>query len=64
MDIKAYFHRIGLELPETVTPDSQLLRRLHLAHCTTVPYENLDMLRGVPTSLEEEALFQKIVEQG
>ena len=64
MDIKAYFPRIGLELPETVTPDSQLLRRLHLAHCTTVPYENLDMLRGVPTSLEEEALFQKIVEQG
>lgn len=64
MDINAYFHRIGLELPEGLTPDSQLLRRLHLAHCTTVPYENLDMLRGIPTSMEEEALFHKIVEQG
>lgn len=64
MDINAYFHRIGLELPDELTPDSQLLRRLHLAHCTTVPYENLDMLRGIPTSLEEEALFHKIVEQG
>ena len=64
MDIKAYFHRIGLELPEDLTPNSALLRRLHLAHCTTVPYENLDMIRGIPTSLEEDALFHKIVEEG
>lgn len=64
MDVKAYFHRIGLELPEDLTPNSALLRRLHLAHCTTVPYENLDMIRGIPTSLEEDALFHKIVEEG
>ena len=64
MDIKAYFHRIGLELPEDLTPNSALLRQLHLAHCTTVPYENLDMIRGIPTSLEEDALFHKIVEEG
>lgn len=64
MDIKAYFHRIGLELPEDLTPNSALLRQLHLAHCTTVPYENLDMIRGIPTSLEADALFHKIVEEG
>ena len=64
MDVKAYFHRIGLELPEDLTPNSALLRQLHLAHCTTVPYENLDMIRGIPTSLEEDALFHKIVEEG
>ena len=64
MDIKAYFHRIGLEMPEDLTPNSALLRQLHLAHCTTVPYENLDMIRGIPTSLEEDALFHKIVEEG
>lgn len=64
MDVKAYFHRIGLDMPETIVPDSQLLRRLHLAHCTTVPYDNLDMIRGIPTSLEEDALFRKIVEEG
>lgn len=64
MDVKAYFHRIGLELPEDLTPNSALLRQLHLAHCTTVPYENLDMIRGIPTSLEEDALFRKIVEEG
>lgn len=64
MDVKKYFERIGLELPETIVPDSALLKKLHLAHCCTVPYENLDMIRGIPTSLEEEALFQKIVEEG
>ena len=64
MDIKAYFHSIGLELPEDLTPNSALLRQLHLAHCTTVPYENLDMIRGIPTSLEADALFHKIVEEG
>lgn len=61
MNVKAYFERIGMELPETVIPDGALLRQLHLAHCTTVPYENVDMMRGKPTSLEADALFQKIV---
>lgn len=61
MDINAYFARLNLEVPADLTPNSQLLRRLHYAHCTQVPYENLDMLRGVPTSLAEDALFEKIV---
>ena len=64
MDVKKYFNRIGLELPETIVPDSALLKKLHLAHCCTVPYENLDVIRGIPTSLEEDALFLKIVEEG
>ncbi len=64
MDVRKYFARIGLEMPEEIVPNSELLRKLHFAHCTTVPYENLDMMRGIPTSLEEEALFRKIVEEG
>ena len=64
MDVKKYFARIGLEMPETVVADSELLRKLHFAHCTTVPYENLDMIRGVPTSLEEENMYRKVVEEG
>ena len=64
MDVKKYFERIGMELPDPVIPNSELLRKLHFAHCTTVPYENLDMIRGIPTSLEEDALYQKIVEEG
>ena len=63
MDVRKYFERIGLELPEHIVPDSELLRKLHFAHCTTVPYENVDMIRGIPTSLEEDALFRKIVEE-
>ena len=64
MDVKRYFDRLGLELPETIVPDSELLRKIHLAHCCRVPYENVDMIRGIPTSLHEDALFQKIVVEG
>lgn len=61
MNVKAYFDRIGLAMPEKIVPDSELLRKLQFAHCTAVPYENLDMIRDVPTSLEADALFEKIV---
>lgn len=61
MNVKTYFERIGLEMPETIVPNSELLRKLQFAHCTAVPYENLDMMRGVPTSLEKDALYEKIV---
>ena len=64
MDVKQYFDRLGLELPETIVPDSELLRKVHLAHCCKIPYENVDMIRGIPTSLHEDALFQKIVVEG
>lgn len=61
MDVKRYFDRLGLELPDPIVPDSELLRKVHFAHCTRVPYENYDMINGITTSLEEEALFRKIV---
>lgn len=64
MDVKKYFERLGMEYTPDLKPDSALLKKIHLAHCTHVPYENLDMLRGIPTSLSEDALFSKIVEQG
>ena len=34
------------------------LQQLHLLH---IPYENLDLVNGVPLSLAPEALFQKII---
>jgi N-hydroxyarylamine O-acetyltransferase len=61
MNVATYFERIGLEPPGKIVLDSELLRKLQYAHCTTVPYENLDMIRGVPTSLDPDALFDKIV---
>lgn len=61
MNVEAYFQRIGLEMPGDLRPTSDLLKKIHFAHCTTVPYENLDMMRGIPTSLEADALYEKIV---
>ena len=59
MDIGAYLERLGLE----ATPDPTLasLDRLHRAHLRRVPFENLDIHRRVPLSLEPAALFDKIV---
>ena len=45
--VAAYFKRIGLEMPDVIIPDSALLKQLEFAHCTTVPYENLDIIRGM-----------------
>ena len=64
MKVEKYFRRIGLEMPETIVPDGELLKKLHFAHCTTVPYENLDIIRGIPLRLDDEGLYQKVVEEG
>lgn len=62
--ITKYFNRIGLDLdPLCLTLDYNLLRILQFAHVTTVPYENLDLIRGIPLSLEPDALYNKIVER-
>ena len=62
--IEKYLGRIGMTMPEKIIPDSQLLSEIQYAHSTTVPYENLDILRGVPISLRPEDLYEKIVENG
>ena len=59
--VKAYLDRIGCSFE---SPNYNNLARLQNAHLFAVPYENLDMIRGIPTSLEEDALYQKIVEDG
>jgi N-hydroxyarylamine O-acetyltransferase len=56
IDVAAYLARIGHRRP--VIPTVATLRTLHLAH---LPFENLDIHRGRPIRLEEEALFDKIV---
>ncbi len=61
--IRRYFQRIGLDLPDPVAPDSELLCKLQYAHCTAVPYENLDILRGKPLSLDTDDLYEKVVVQ-
>lgn len=59
MDTQAYLRRIRYPGPTHATLDT--LSALHCAHLLAVPFENLDIHRGVPIVLEEEALFDKIV---
>lgn len=61
MDVARYLARIGIEGP--VTPDAEGLRRLHHAHLLSVPFENLDITRGRPLSLDRGKLFEKIVDK-
>src|ERR1043166_1341637 len=59
IDIDLYLKRLKLTPP--CLPDLHALRILHFAHLFTVPYENLDIMAGLPFCLEEPALFEKIV---
>ena len=61
MDVKSYLNRINYHGSLEVTPET--LRDLQIAHLKTVPFENLSIHAGEPIVLEEEALFEKIVEQ-
>lgn len=58
--ISRYLARIGVTggLPKT----QEALSRIVSAHYRTVPYENLDILRGRPLGLDPDALYRKIVE--
>ena len=61
--VSAYFARIGLTMPEKVEPTVELMQQLHYAHVTHVPYENLDILRRKPLSLDPDDLYRKVVEE-
>ncbi|MFL5822153.1 MAG: arylamine N-acetyltransferase family protein, partial [Solirubrobacteraceae bacterium] len=57
-DFDAYLERIGLSGDGGAT-----MQAIHRAHATTVPFENLDPHRGIPISLAQEDLEQKLVAQ-
>ena len=61
MNIDAYLKRINYDGPLTTSADT--LRRLHLAHLYSVPFENLSIHAHEPIVLDDEALFKKIVER-
>lgn len=58
-EVRAYLDRIGFEGP--LDGGTKLLAELQERHLHTVPYENLDILRRKPLSLEIDALLDKIV---
>jgi N-hydroxyarylamine O-acetyltransferase len=59
MKLAAYLDRIGFQGP--VRPDLDTLRRVHLAHALTVPFENLDVQLRRPLSTSVPEAFEKIV---
>ena len=59
MDIEEYLQRINVAGPLAIDLDT--LRRLHIAHLQTVPFENLSIHWREPIVLNDDALFDKIV---
>ncbi|MCL2495626.1 MAG: arylamine N-acetyltransferase [Oscillospiraceae bacterium] len=62
LPIAPYLARIGYSGP--VRPTVEVLRALQSRHNQSVPYENLDIMNGVPLSLEIPAIYDKIVTRG
>ena len=57
--INAYLQRIGFTSAPRL--DFDTLHELQCKHLQTIPYENLDILQGVPLSLDVDDLFEKII---
>ena len=63
-EIKLYFKRIGLTLPENAVPDGKLLEQIYRAHVTHIPYENIDYLNLEKKEITVDGLFRQIVREG
>lgn len=59
VDLAAYFERIGYRGPREATPD--VLRAVHLAHATRIPFENLDIQLGRPIRIDLESIQAKLI---
>lgn len=62
-DVDKYLKRINCTSQER-EPTAELLHDIHYCHYLAVPYENFDIINGIPLSLSTETLFNKIVERG
>ena len=59
MDAQSYLKRIVYR--GSVRPSIDVLRRLHVRHLLSVPFENLDIHLGRPIILDQELFYNKIV---
>lgn len=59
LDLDAYFARIGYHGGRA--PTLETLNGIVHAHVQAIPFENLDVLRGIPILLEPEAIEAKLV---
>ncbi len=61
MDYRKYFERIGLSPDLDIAHNEAFLSKLQYHHVISVPYENLDILNGIPISLDINDIYNKIV---
>ncbi|WP_308635062.1 arylamine N-acetyltransferase family protein [Paenibacillus silvisoli] len=61
-EVSAYLDRIGYQGP--LDGSASVLAALQECHLHTVPYENLDIINGIPLSLDVNDLHDKIVLRG
>lgn len=59
LDLDAYLARIGYEGERA--PTLEVLRGVQRAHVTSIPFENLDAVLGVPILLDLESVQEKLV---
>ncbi len=61
VNVSSYLARIGYS--GSISPTSEVLRSLHLAHMRSVPFENLDIGWGRKILCEEDSFLRKIIEE-
>ena len=61
LDIAAYLDRIGYA--GSTEPTLENLRAMHRAHFLNVPFENLDISRGVPIEVDEAVNTRKLIDR-
>ncbi|MEU5424929.1 arylamine N-acetyltransferase [Streptomyces olivoreticuli] len=59
LDLDAYLARIGYEGERA--PTLEVLHGVQRAHVTSIPFENLDVMLGVPILLDLESVQEKLV---
>lgn len=60
-DLEAYLARIGYTGKHEATVEA--LREVHLAHASSIPFENLDIQMGLPIHLDLASLQDKLVDR-
>ena len=61
VDIEAYLKRIQYDGPADLKPNLETIRRLQMCHACSIPFENLDVILGVPIGLDLSQIEQKLV---
>jgi len=60
-ELQKIFQRIGLIYDKSETPTFELAAKIQYAFQSHIPYENSDIIRGIPLSLDYHDLYEKII---